>query len=179
MPSLYGNLRLLMGVCHGLLHDRDGRRRLEIDLHLDVRPVADAAEDPAGMICLFPDPGPVHAERIVVFAAEKLRGAGALPDIKTLHGPDGEHGFGQVCIQLLKYRVSEPCRQAFYGERHRASNGIALRPALIEQLPYRRLVSGIHISDADHARLTLDSQLFQHFKGNRTAGHAAARLTAG
>ncbi len=179
VPALHRDAGLLMIPRHGLLRQRNRRRRLKTDPHRHIGPVADPAEYAAGVIGPLADVLPVHVKCVVIFAPEHLCRRGTFADINSLDRADREHRLREIRVQLLKDRISETCRQALYGELHRAADRIALLTALPDQLSHRLLIGNVDAPHAAHMRLAGNPQAPEELLRDSPAGHAHGGLPPG
>jgi len=133
----YGNL--LPVSVHRLLNRRNAGGRFNGRAENDIAAVADSAQNPPRMVGLFA----AFTKTIIVFRSSGSRRRKSVPHLKAFHSSDGKHGGRQLCVQLIKYRISQPCRYMPDHTLDNASCGILLSDALFQQ--FCRSRRGIHI----------------------------------
>ena len=133
MASFYGDSDILAGLVHGFLLPADGRSGFEGGPEDKIASVADAAQNPAGMIGLFSDGSVFFPVKCVVIAAAAYFGSGkTVSDLEALDSADGADGFCQTGIQFFKAGLPDAGGHALNDAFYDAAAGILLCPAGIQ-----------------------------------------------
>ena len=84
------------------LGNRYGGCRLDDDSEHDVRPGADTADDPAGMV----RPKPLRVHLVVMFTSPHGGGLEARPEFNALNRSNGQHRLCPLSVKLVEYGCS-------------------------------------------------------------------------
>jgi hypothetical protein len=113
----------------------------------DVFAVADAPLDAAGAVAAGAPAAGGHVKLVVVLLARQVGAGKPRADLKPLAGWQGHHRLGQVGLQLVKHRGSQPARHPAGYTLHHSPQRIPFPRRLLNFLDHGRRRLGIGAAD--------------------------------